>query len=210
MSDTDPLGLPHPSSLLPICKQRVSVPHRHLTLYRPLPTSSSSSSSFLFRLLDSLYSWSKGLGQARQALEKVKRDRDRAKHQWAAERVERETLDDDRIRYRSFLSRALFWLAGLGGPVFSPPLSSIDIKVEWQTLFAEGGEGFDLVVRGYESWQDERLRSMLTVLGTSVSLGSATELDPNSVCLATRTPHAGPECRPSDQGNTFTRTTSSI
>lgn len=117
--------------------------------------------------MDSLYSWSKGLEKTHQALEKVKRDRERAKHQWADERIERETLDDSKIRYRSFLSKALFWLAGLGGPVFSPPLSSLDIKVEWQPMFDEE-KGFDLIVRGYESWQDERVRSMMTVLGTSL------------------------------------------
>lgn len=164
----DPSGtpsLPHPSSLLPICKQRVSVPHRHLTLYRPL--ASSSRSPFLFRLLDSLYSWSKGLDKTRQALERVKQDREHFKRQWAAERIEQETLDNDKIRYRGFLSRALFLLAGLGGPVFSPPVSSLDVKIEWQAAY-ELEQGFDLVVRGYESWQDERLQSMLTVLSTSV------------------------------------------
>ena len=117
--------------------------------------------------MDSLYSWSKGLEKTHQALEKVKRDRDRAKYQWADERIDREALDDSKIRYRSFLSKALFWLAGLGGPVFSPPLSSLDIKVEWQSMF-DAEKGFDLVVRGYESWQDERIRSMMTVLGTSL------------------------------------------
>lgn len=117
--------------------------------------------------MGSLYSWSKGLEKTRQALERVKREHDRAKYQWAAERIERETLDDSKIRYRSFLSKALFWLAGLGGPVFSPPLSSLDIKVEWQPMFDEE-KGFDLVVRGYESWQEERVRSMMTVLGTSL------------------------------------------
>lgn len=164
----DPSGsLPHPNSLLPICKQRVSVPHRHLTLYRPLASSSRSSSSLLFRLLDSLYSWSKGLDKTRQALDRVKQDRERFKHQWAAERIEQETLDNDKIRYRSFLSKALFLLSGLGGPVFSPPVSSLDVKVEWTAAY-ELEQGFDLVVRGYESWQDERLRAMMTVLGTSV------------------------------------------
>ena len=175
--------LPHPESLLPICKQRVSVPHRQLTLYRPLSSSSRSSSSpsLLLRLLDSIYSWSRGLHHTHQALEKVKRDRDRAKHQWAEDRIERETLDDEgRIKYRSFLSRALFWLTGLGGPVFSPPLSALDVKVDWLPSYALE-PGFDLIVRGYESWQDERVKTMMVVLGTSLPEGHTLALNADQV-----------------------------
>lgn len=131
--------------------------------------------------MDSIYSWSRGLNHTQQALEKVKLDRDRAKHQWAEDRIERETLDDEgRIKYRSFLSRALFWLTGLGGPVFSPPLSALDIKVEWTPAYALE-PGFDLIVRGYESWQDERIKTMMVVLGASLPEGHTLVLNADQV-----------------------------
>lgn len=131
--------------------------------------------------MDSLYSWSKGLDRTRQALDKIKRDRDRAKHQWAEERIERETLDDEgRIKYRSFLARALFWLTGLGGPVFSPPLSALEVKVEWQPSYLSD-QGFDLIVRGYESWQDERIKTAMTVLGASLPEGHTLALNADQV-----------------------------
>ena len=131
--------------------------------------------------MDSLYSWSRGLDRTQQALDKIKRDRDRAKHRWAEERIERETLDDEgRIKYRSFLARALFWLTGLGGPVFSPPLSALDVKVEWQPSYLPE-PGFDLIVRGYESWQDERVKTMMTVLGASLPEGHTLALNADQV-----------------------------
>lgn len=131
--------------------------------------------------MDSIYSWSRGLNHTQQALEKVKLDRDRAKHQWAEDRIERETLDDEgRIKYRSFLSRALFWLTGLGGPVFSPPLSALDIKVEWTPSYVLE-PGFDLIVRGYESWQDERIKTMMVVLGASLPEGHTLALNADQV-----------------------------